>query len=57
LATSNHLELIADVERQGSAVTYGPRLQRIVRLYALSQALDDVQSSALSESVVAFSRD
>ena len=56
-ATSNHLELIADVERQGSAATYGPRLQRIVRLYALSQALDDVQSSALSESVVAFSRD
>jgi len=56
-ATSNHLELISDVERQGSVATFGPRLQRIVRLYALSQALDAVQSSALSESVVAFSRD
>ncbi len=56
-ATSNLLELMTDVERQGAAATYAHRLQRIVRLYALSKALDAVQSSSLSESVIAFSRD
>jgi len=55
--TSNTLELVADVERQSSTETYGRRLQRINRLYALSQALDSVQSSSISESVIAVSRD
>lgn len=55
--TSNTLELVADVERQSSIDTYGRRLQRINRLYALSQALDSVQSRSISESVITVSCD
>ena len=56
-STANTLELISDVERQCSVVAYARHLQRIVRLYALSQALDAVPASALSESVIAYSCD
>ena len=44
-ADSPTLELLADVERQGAAETYQPRLQRIVRLYALAKALDTVATT------------
>ena len=47
------LELIADLERQGAADTYQPRLQRILRLYALSQALDEVKASPALKDVCA----
>lgn len=41
----SRLELLADVERQGAALTYRSRLQRIVRLYALAEALATVASN------------
>ncbi|MGC6483563.1 MAG: hypothetical protein ACON4T_08375 [Synechococcus sp.] len=44
-AHSPTLELLADVERQGAAAPYQPRLQRLVRLYALAQALDTVATT------------
>ena len=50
---SSTLELLADVERQGAAETYQPRLQRIVRLYALAEALDDAIQIPALKSVIA----
>ena len=52
-ASGPQLELIADLERQGAADTYQPRLQRILRLYALSQALDEVEASPALKDVCA----
>ena len=49
---SSSLELLADVERQGAAETYQPRLQRIVRLYALAKALDTVSASSSLQGVI-----
>ena len=46
-ADGSALELLADLERQGAAGMFQQRLQRIVRLYALSKALDTVNTSPL----------
>ncbi|MEB3159657.1 MAG: hypothetical protein VKK03_09390 [Synechococcus sp.] len=51
-ANSANLELLADVERQGAATTYGSRLQRIVRLYALAKALDAVATTPSLSGVI-----
>ena len=52
-STANTLELLADVERQGAAETYQPRLQRIVRLYALAEALDAVMQTPALRGAIA----
>ena len=51
--SGTRLELLADVERQGAALTYRSRLQRIVRLYALAEALDAVATNPLLQGAIA----